>query len=144
MSLRNRTGEERRRQTLRDKRDKIFFKKNSSAELHPPLNRSCFKRPENINLVKVTTKFIRKRPVTFVKHKRSAVIFFLSPCCVKSLLSLENDLKGLEDLSLKTPDQESQYFDKTSRPPYWCPKLMRPRPYWCSKPILWERSLFLM
>ena len=119
-------------------------KKNSSAELHPPLNRSCFKRPEDINLVKVTTKHISNRPVTSVTHKRSAVLFFLPSCCVNSLLSHENDLQGLEDLSLKTTNQESQYFDKTSRPPYWCPKLMRPRPYWCPKPILRERSLFLM
>ena len=93
--------------------------------------------------MKITTKHIRNSPLTFVTQKRFAVLFFLPSCFVNSLLSQESDLKGLEDLSLKTTNQESQYFDKTSRPPYWCPKLMRPRPYWCPKPILREMSLFL-
>ena len=49
VSLRNRTGEERRRQTLCDKCDNILFEK-VSAELHSPLNRSFCKRRENMNL----------------------------------------------------------------------------------------------
>ena len=115
--------------------------------------------------MKITTKHIRNSPLAFVTQKRFAVLFFLPSCFVNSLLSQESDLQGLEDLSLKTTNQESQYFDKTSRSPYWCPKLMRPRPYWCPKlmrprpywcpklmrprpywcpkPILRELSLFL-
>ena len=49
VSLRNRTGEKRRRQTLCDKCDNILFEK-VSAEPHFPLNRCFCKRPENINL----------------------------------------------------------------------------------------------
>ena len=49
VSLCNRTGEERRQQTLCDKCDNVLFE-NVSAKLHSPLNRSFCKRPENISL----------------------------------------------------------------------------------------------
>ena len=60
VNLRNRTGEERRRKNLCDKRDKQLFPK-----LHIPFNRSFCKRLENNSLV------------TSVTHKRFAVLFFL-------------------------------------------------------------------
>ena len=52
-SLRNRTVEERRRQTVCVKRDKIFnlFLKKNFAKLRSPLNRTFCKRPENINVI---------------------------------------------------------------------------------------------
>ena len=49
VNLRNRTGEERRQQTLCDKHDHILFEK-LSAKLHFPLNRSFCERPENVNV----------------------------------------------------------------------------------------------
>ena len=49
VNLRNRTGEERRQQTLCDKHDHILFEK-LSAKFHFPLNRSFCERPENVNV----------------------------------------------------------------------------------------------
>ena len=37
-------------------------------------------------LVKITTKYASYSLVTFVTHKRFAVLFFLPSCCVNSLL----------------------------------------------------------
>ena len=37
-------------------------------------------------LVKITTKYASYSLVTFVTHKRFAVLFFLPSCCVNSLI----------------------------------------------------------
>ena len=37
--------------------------------------------------VKITTKHVSNSPVTFVIHKRFAVLFFLPSCCVNSLIT---------------------------------------------------------
>ena len=50
VNSRNRTGEERRQQTLCDNRDNNFVSKNLFAKLHLPWNRSFCTRPENINV----------------------------------------------------------------------------------------------
>ena len=50
-------------------------------------------------LVKITTKYASYSLVTFVTHKRFAVLFFLPSCCVSSLLSelTQQDGRGKED-----------------------------------------------
>ena len=49
------------------------------------------------------TKNATNSPVTFVTHKRFAVLFFLSSCCVNSLVgTLNNDADGNENVTKKT------------------------------------------
>ena len=48
VNLRNRTGEQRRRQNFCDKRDNYFVWKKICLKLHLPLSRSFCKRPVNI------------------------------------------------------------------------------------------------
>ena len=43
--------------------------------------------------MKITTKLASNRPVTFVIHKRFAVLFFVPSCCVNLLVSLALDSK---------------------------------------------------
>ena len=78
VSLRNGTGEKRTRQTLCDKRDNNFVWNNFFAELHPSLNRSFCQDQKTLNWVKVTTKHISNRPVSFVTH--TSVLPFSSFC----------------------------------------------------------------
>ena len=83
-SLRNRTGEERRRQTLCDKRD------NNSVWKNLPANFTFLSTDLFVEELKTTmvsefpTKHASNSPVTFVTHKRFAVLFFLPSCCVNS------------------------------------------------------------
>ena len=65
--LRNRTGGERRRQTLRDKRDNNFVWNNFSQ--------TCtVKDQKTLMLEEITTKQASNSLVTFVTHKRFAVL----------------------------------------------------------------------
>ena len=43
--------------------------------------------------MKITTKLASNRPVTFVIHKRFAVLFFVPSCCVNLLVALALDSK---------------------------------------------------
>ena len=84
LARRGETEEERRRQTLCDKRENNFDWKKHSSKLNPPLNRTFWKRPENINLSEETTKHASNSPVTFVTNKRFGVLlrkltFFFPP-----------------------------------------------------------------
>ena len=90
LTRRGETGEERGRQTLCDKRDNNFDWKKGSSKLNPPLNRSFWKRPENINLSEETTKHASNSPVTFVTNKRFAVL--LRKLTIFSLLSCQMSL----------------------------------------------------
>ena len=88
VNLRNRTGEERRRQTLCDKRDNNF-----AFALLPPnftfLWTDLFvEEKETSILSEFSTKHASNSPVTFVTLKRFAVLFFPPSCCVNSLISI--------------------------------------------------------
>ena len=50
-------------------------------------------------LVKITTKYASYSLVTFVTHKRFAVLFFPPSCCVNSLRSEDGD--GSENVAEK-------------------------------------------
>ena len=86
VNLRNRTGEERRRQTLCDKRNNNFAWKNFSPNFTFFWTDLFVKDQKTLMLVKITTKHASYSLVTFVTHKRFAVLFFLPSCCVNSLL----------------------------------------------------------
>ena len=88
VNLRNRTGEERRRTTLRDKRDVILLEQTFRQTSPFFLKTGMFViRPENLMLrVMITTKHASNSPVMFVTHESFAVLFSLPSCCVNSLL----------------------------------------------------------
>ena len=70
--------------------------------------------------MKITTKLASNRPVTFVIHKRFAVLFFVPSCCVNLLVSLALDSKqfatgnwveltsGTVNLDLKKKENKSK------------------------------------
>ena len=70
--------------------------------------------------MKITTKLASNRPVTFVIHKRFAVLFFVPSCCVNLLVSLALDSKqfatgnwvestsGTVNLDLKKKEKKSK------------------------------------
>ena len=80
MRLRNRTAEERRRQTVCDKRDNNYVWKKDSVKHHPPFNRSFCKRPG--------ARF-SKVPLTFGSEK----LFYVWRVCIyeQSFNNFEND-----------------------------------------------------
>ena len=77
VNLRSRTGEERRRQTLCDKRDNKFVWNKFSPK---------FTDQKTLMLVKIATKHARNSLVLLVTRMRFTVLFFLPSCCVDSLL----------------------------------------------------------
>ena len=84
MKLRNRTGEERRRQTLCDKRDNNFAWKNLPPNFTFPKTDLFVEEHKMSMLREFPTKHASKSPVTFVTLKRFAVLFFLPSCWVNS------------------------------------------------------------
>ena len=84
VNLRNRAEEERRRQTMCDKRDNSF-----AFALLPPkftfLWTDLFvEEQETLMLSEFPTKHASNSPVTFVTVRRFVVLFFLPSCCVNS------------------------------------------------------------
>ena len=84
VNLRNRAKEERRRQTMCDKRDNNF-----AFALLPPnftfLWTDLFvEEQETLMLSEFPTKHASNSPVTFVTLRRFVVLFFLPSCCVNS------------------------------------------------------------
>ena len=74
-------AEGRRRQTLCDKREN-----NSVWKQFPPNFTFLFVKDQNtVVLIEHQHKHAGNRPVTFVTHKRFAVLFFASSCCVSLL-----------------------------------------------------------
>ena len=83
VNLRNRTGEERRRQTLCDKRDNNFALLPQNFTF---LWTNLFVEVQETSMLsEFPTKHASNIPVTFVTLKRFAVLFFLPSCCVNSL-----------------------------------------------------------
>ena len=76
---------QRRRQTLCDKRDNNFAWKKLSSKLHPPLKELSVEDQNTLRFSEDHDKR-RRSPVTFVTHKRFAVLFFLPSCWVNSLM----------------------------------------------------------
>ena len=74
MNLRNRTGEERRRQTLCDKRDNNFFLKKPFAKLHISKTDLFVEEQKKLMLSEFPTKHASNSPVTFAAFKRFAVL----------------------------------------------------------------------
>ena len=67
-----------------------FCLKNLFSKLYTPLNRSFCKRPENIEISEDRSRQNTQSSnssVTSVIHERLSVLFFLSSCCVNSLLT---------------------------------------------------------
>ena len=75
VNLRNRTGEGGKRQTLCDKRDNNFAWKNIPPNFSFLLTDLFVK--DQKTLTSIMTKQAINSPVTFVTHKRFAVLFFL-------------------------------------------------------------------
>ena len=81
VNLRTRTGEEKRRQSLCDKGGNNLVWKDFPPNITFLLpNRSFCKRPENIN-----AKHTINSPVTFLRHKRFAVLLFLPYVLLRKL-----------------------------------------------------------
>ena len=76
VNLRNRTGEGGKRQTLCDKRDNNFAWKNIPPNFSFLLT-DLFVKDQKTLMSIMTTKHAINSPVTFVTHKRFAVLFFL-------------------------------------------------------------------
>ena len=93
VNLRNRTGEEIKRQTLCDKRDNNFSWKNIPPNFSFLLTDLFVK--DQKTLMSITTKHASNNPVTFVTHKRFAVLFFLPSWWSKlTLIHYKNHLTG--------------------------------------------------
>ena len=75
VNLRNRTGEGGKRKTLCDKRDHNFAWKNIPPNFSFLLTDLFVK--DQKTLTSIMTKQAINSPVTFVTHKRFAVLFFL-------------------------------------------------------------------
>ena len=84
MNLRKRTGEERRRQGLCDKRDNNFAWKNLPPNFTFPKTDLFVEEYKMSMLREFPTKHASKSPVTFVTLKRFAVLLFLPSCWVNS------------------------------------------------------------
>ena len=84
VNLRNRTGEERRRQTLCDKHDNNFAWKNLPPNFTFPKTDLFVEEHKMSMLREFPTKHASKSPVTFVTLKRFAVLFFLPSGWVNS------------------------------------------------------------
>ena len=63
-----------------------------------------------MTLVKITTKHASYSLATFVTHKRFAVLFFLPPCCVNSLI-LTNEPDPSSDRTRAAPHKERPYLN---------------------------------
>ena len=92
--VRKGTAEGRRRQTLCEKRDN-----NSVWKQFPPnftfrLKDLFVKDQNTVVLIEHQHKHAGNRPVTFVTHKRFAVLFFASSCCVSLLNSVLYERKS--------------------------------------------------
>ena len=80
VNLHNRTGEQRRRQNLCDKRDNYFVWKKICLKLHLPLSRSFCKRPVNI-IVKWSLPYENIQVIALSRLSHTNLQF-----CVSSLM----------------------------------------------------------
>ena len=94
VNLRNRTGEERGRQTLCDKRDNNFVSKNVPPNFTFLWTYLFVEEQKTPMLSEFPTKHASNSPVTFVTLERFAVLFFLPSCCVNSLIGSLSNVDG--------------------------------------------------
>ena len=69
-------------------------------------------------LVKITTKYASYSLVTFVTHKRFAVLFFLPSCCVSSLVFREGTTSGKLQILIPSKKPHFRYGKKLGQPRY--------------------------
>ena len=96
VNLHNRTGEERRRQTLCDKRDNNFVWNKFSPNFTLLQTDLFVKDQKTLVCSEDYDKTRTNNPVTSVSHKRFAILFLLPTCCVNSLLEGESWLRGVQ------------------------------------------------
>ena len=64
----------------------VILLKKRFRRTSPSFKQVFCKNQKTLTQVKITTEHISDSLVTFVTHKRFAVLFFLPPCCVNSLM----------------------------------------------------------
>ena len=119
VSLRNRTWEQRRRQTLCDKRDNNFVWKKICLKFHCPFNRSFCKRPENINY---KWRLRQNMQVIAPSHKRFAVLFRISWDRVKkggSFMVTEKIEKAPNSIHITIQHPTNNSFRNINKHPEW-------------------------
>ena len=88
--------------------------------------------------------------ILFYWYKISKFSWFLSCNFSLSLrlsnmnISIETEHASKRTFYNQVTVARIEFFDMTSRRPYWCPKTMKRQPRWCPKPVLWELNSFLI